>query len=150
TRPRPDRDTPRHLGSPGVHLRSAERRRRGLAGTRVLILPRARSRSPSRRGAAKRSPALEWSRSSVAFASSVLPFDVRWPCSANNLSGPTIAIRPVGARGALLSLRVVDAFCVGASNDSGTQHDSLDVVGGHELEGSAADLLIEPNIGLGG
>ena len=51
---------------------------------------------------------------------------------------------------ALLPLRIVDAFLVGASDDPGAENNGLYVMGRHELKGGPADRLVEPDIGLGG
>ena len=62
--------------------------------------------------------------------------------SPHDLSRPSIPVRPVRTRRALLSDRVVDAFFVWASDDPRTYHDSLHVMGRHEVKRLAADILV--------
>ena len=69
--------------------------------------------------------------------------------SPNDLSRPSIPVRPVWTRRALLSDRVVDAFFVWASDDPRTYHDRLHMMGRHEVKRGAADILVESLICLG-
>src|SRR5439155_8057004 len=62
--------------------------------------------------------------------------------SPNGLSRPSIPVRPVWTRRAFLPDRVVDAFFVWAPDDPRTYHDSLHVMGRHEVKRGAAGILV--------
>ncbi|MGH2360987.1 MAG: hypothetical protein ACRDGM_10685, partial [bacterium] len=70
--------------------------------------------------------------------------------SANDLARPSIFVGPIWARWAPLAQRVVDALFVWASDDSRAHHDGLHVVGRDEFKSGPADLLVKPDIGVGG
>jgi len=69
--------------------------------------------------------------------------------SPNDLSRPSIPVRPAWTRRAFLPDLVVDAFFVWASDDPRTHRDSLHVMGGHEVKRGAADIRVESHICLG-